>query len=584
MFAFYFLANNLVIALPHNSFLCARVSHSCRLEVKPFCSGIEGLIVTMSQATQLRQPLKDVSLNRKRCNLEVEDKESDAYILEQGALTPPHSFVHRSSISESRTPKDKHGKVDPLSPELSSPIKPQRAKRLKSDQGRTSGVNTVEEFMEHLSDNSKRISLQETNKKPPYSYAMMIVLSILQSENGKLTLSQIYHWISSHFPYYRPRDAGWQNSIRHNLSLNEAFVKGGKSQDGKGHFWEIKAGHHSKFFRNKESFSFAEFRKKLKNFKSMDIANCEEQNIIGSISLSAGSLKNRRKSQLLGLESSSTDLSGEESDQEDAQVGCSEIKISMADVPSSPQLSPVEDDVQLTQACADSDKEVCCFDEQPSRRQDTILLQPSLRMTYPLIELHDYDESSIAAMSSPNFKKYTSSFNTSFEPASPTSKLQMFPLNHSNSRTPIKDAGAAPLKFHILSTPASGSKDTQNQPGSIRNWHSPSLAFEDYYASPALFRNTTSPLVQSIDDCMVEYETEKKSLGSPRKLSLDCQVSSQSTQSRIIEHSKFSSSALFGVDVCSVWKRAIGSNIQDAGPDLKKKKQKHLAPPFDGLG
>lgn len=41
------------------------------------------------------------------------------------------------------------------------------------------------------------------------------------------------------FVFLLLQDKNWRNSVRHNLSLNDCFIKAGRSDNGKGHFWAI---------------------------------------------------------------------------------------------------------------------------------------------------------------------------------------------------------------------------------------------------------------------------------------------------------------------------------------------------------
>lgn len=97
-------------------------------------------------------------------------------------------------------------------------------------------------------------TIEDDGTKPPYSYATLIGMSILRAPNRRLTLAQIYKWISDTFSYYKNSDAGWQNSIRHNLSLNKAFIKQERPKDdpGKGNYWAIEPGMEAQFLKDKQ--------------------------------------------------------------------------------------------------------------------------------------------------------------------------------------------------------------------------------------------------------------------------------------------------------------------------------------------
>ncbi|PVU99208.1 hypothetical protein BB560_005543, partial [Smittium megazygosporum] len=91
-----------------------------------------------------------------------------------------------------------------------------------------------------LLDESAVLKQSEPGKLP-HSYATIITFAILRHPEQRMSLNEIYNWVSDKYPYVKSSGVGWKNSIRHNLSLNRVFVKMQKTEKktGKGSYWTV---------------------------------------------------------------------------------------------------------------------------------------------------------------------------------------------------------------------------------------------------------------------------------------------------------------------------------------------------------
>ncbi|XP_060634034.2 forkhead box protein M1 isoform X1 [Anolis sagrei] len=121
----------------------------------------------------------------------------------------------------------------------SSELSPCSMKKGMEKENQTPAHKTVKVEKSSAAPSSTSSGQESFTERPPYSYMAMIQFAINSTEKKRMMLKDIYTWIEDHFPYFKHvAKPGWKNSIRHNLSLHDMFVRE-TSANGKISFWTI---------------------------------------------------------------------------------------------------------------------------------------------------------------------------------------------------------------------------------------------------------------------------------------------------------------------------------------------------------
>ncbi|KAH3667117.1 hypothetical protein WICMUC_005464 [Wickerhamomyces mucosus] len=537
--------------------------------------------------------------------------------------TPPHSISRKNNSSNESSRKDKiqdtptlkqerrlKNNQKPLSPQYSSPnssisnipISKSDEKETKPPQPSftSSKPKTIlnkqqklyEDFELPLPSKMPKI-VYDSDTKPPYSYATLIGMAILRGEHRKLTLSQIYNWISSTFKFYKKDELGWQNSIRHNLSLNKAFVKQGRSSDGKGHYWEIVKGYEMQFVRGKTGKKMSAGNQLKPEFKKKEIAksdSSDDEDQEGKTKISS-----TPKNQIRSTEFD-----------ERPSLKKSNTIIGMHNFPFS------KIDFSLDSEDDSEDQE----DPLPRKKQQFRAISAAkgdLTNNIPSLEAPDTNWAASASGHNivfgqaepgeiaPMKTSFTSSFscNTNLEmsplrrqetgpllePLTPSSRLASFAANPNSitstvNKTPLRNnnninntsnfgnSTQGNRFYNFIKTPVNRIRTPNSNSIMKKFWNSPAF-IDDFYTSPSVQRTSNDH----------EDSFAKRLFGSPeiRRTQQSSQVfnlqneyfshNSDSKRSQFLEHSTnygTGFSDMFGIDICSVVQRAVENEKNSA--------------------
>jgi len=81
------------------------------------------------------------------------------------------------------------------------------------------------EQSEERSPTDKTINLEDDSENVDPCYAELLRQCLLEAPDFTMSLRELYAWVAEHSPKAKdPKNTGWKNSVRHNLSMNQVAL------------------------------------------------------------------------------------------------------------------------------------------------------------------------------------------------------------------------------------------------------------------------------------------------------------------------------------------------------------------------